>query len=318
MSVKQYLYERAEAERGLCILDGDGLALRPELAFYGCPFCQGSNRQPFASGLGASALAYIYVCCADCDVVYPWPRLTRKALTERINAPWLNRYLERTFEGTRYWPDYAPFPAHEFRGLAARKVLEVGPGPGQFLDYLRRIGADAVGVEPNAVAARQCEKRGLRVIQEPFEESILDRPEVAGEFDAVVFLESIYHLFDLREAFSLAHRLLRNGGQLVIKAFDVDSFPIRYFRAASAGIDGLSIPINASARTYAKLAGRCGFHVRRIYPCGGGFFSYLGLEWEAVGTARGRLGLRALERAGSLILRALGQSRNFVLFAEKR
>lgn len=197
-------------------------------------------------------------------------------------------------------------------------MLEVGCGPGQFLDYLRQIGVDAVGVEPNAVAARQCEKRGLRVIYEPFEESIVDRPEVTGECDAVVFLESIYHLFDLREAFSLAHRLLRNGGYLIIKAFDVDSLPIRWFRTASAGIDGLSIPVNASARTYAQLARRSGFEVRRIYRCGGGFFSYLGLEWGAVSTTGARVALRALERAAGLILRTLGQSRNFVLFAEKR
>lgn len=100
-SVKQYLYERAEAERALCTVDGDRLVLRPEIAFYGCPFCQGSNRSPIVSGLGASALAYTYVRCAECDIVYPWPRLTRKALTERVNAPWLNHYLERTFEETR-------------------------------------------------------------------------------------------------------------------------------------------------------------------------------------------------------------------------
>jgi SAM-dependent methyltransferase len=197
--------------------------------------------------------------------------------------------------------------------------LEVGPGSGQFLDYLGHVGADAVGVEPNLVAVRQCEKRGLQVIHAPFEEALLAESKLsAGEMDSVVFLESVYHLFDLRAALGLAHSLLRPGGHLILKAFDVDSIPIRCFRAASGGIDGLGIPINASVSCYGKLLGRSGFEVRRVYRHTGGFLDCLGLEREAIRGAGARLSLKVVDRAADIILRVLRQSRNFALFAQKR
>jgi SAM-dependent methyltransferase len=44
-------------------------------------------------------------------------------------------------------------------------------------------------------------------------------PALAGQtFDLVCFLESIYYLADLREAFDLLRRVLRPGGGLYIKA----------------------------------------------------------------------------------------------------
>jgi SAM-dependent methyltransferase len=317
--VRQYFYERAEAERGLCSFVEGRLMLRPDITHYGCPYCQGQKHRPYTSALKSSTLACEYVRCQECGVVYPWPRLTREALNDRVNAAWLNRYLARSFENTRYWPDYRPVPERPFRRLADRRVLEVGPGPGVFLDYLKHIGADALGVEPNLIAARQCEKRGLRVINGTFDEkSLSEHDGIEREaFDAVVFLESIYHLFDLRAGLVFAHSLIRPGGLLILKAFDLDSLPVRCFPEASTGIDGLSIPTNASAQTYASLVEQCGFKIRQMCRLPGNPLGDLGLDRSQVAGVWWQRGLQAVDRLIDVVLRATGQTRNFILFAEK-
>jgi SAM-dependent methyltransferase len=304
--VSEYLQDKATSDEALGTIESGQWVLHPELAYYGCPFCHGQERRPHRPGFGTPGRAYTYVRCRSCEIVYPWPRLTRDALIARGNAPWLNRYLEQTFAGTPYWPDFVPFPEPRLRRLAGCKVLEVGPGPGQVLDYLRQIGAEAIGVELNAVAAARCRGRGLRVLEASFDRHLLDRPEIGRGFDAVVFLESVYHLFDLEEALRVAHQLLRRGGQLILKTFDVDSLAMRHFPRASLGIDGLSIPTNASARTYRALLTQVGFTVTTIVPCPGQPLDYVG-----------RTGW-LLNRIVDRLLRVLRQSRNVVLFAQKR
>ncbi len=312
-----YLNEKAIADTELCLFDETGKALRPDLAYYGCPSCGQQERKEVRTALGSRAAAYRYVRCIRCRFVYPWPRLSREALLAWGNGSWLNQHLERSLKEVRYWPDYIPFPEPEFRRLAGRKVLEVGPGLGQFLDYLRHLGCEAIGVELNVVAAHVCRARGLAVIEGPFEEELLKRHPLPSDFDAVVFLESIYHLFDLKEALNVATRLLRPGGQLIVKAFDVDSIPIRFFPRISLGIDGLSIPINGSAKTYGRAVSQAGFRVRRVARCPGQPLQYLGLSKSTFDGTIGPLLWRVGNRLLNETLAFSRQSRNFVLFAEK-
>lgn len=318
VSVAQLLSESTASDFSLCTREVGGWTLRPELAFYGCPFCRGERRGPVASGLNSHAVLYRCVRCLECNLIYPWPRLTREALEERANSPWLNRYLERELRDTPYWPEFIPFPLKIFRQLAQARVLEVGPGPGQLLDYLKKIGGDPLGVELNRVAIEQIRSRGLPVIEASFDERLVGHPELSREFDAVVFLESVYHLFDLREALGMACRLLKKRGWLILTAFDVDTLPIRYFNEASVGINGLSIPINGSARTYCRLVARMGFDVQQVIRSPGQPLDYLGFTLGSMPNPWIRLGMKILNKGLSEMLRFFRQSRNFVLVAKKR
>ncbi|HEV3166313.1 MAG TPA: methyltransferase domain-containing protein, partial [Isosphaeraceae bacterium] len=44
------------------------------------------------------------------------------------------------------------------------RVLDVGAGQGENVEYLVRHGYEAVGLEPNPLAARVCQDKGLPVI----------------------------------------------------------------------------------------------------------------------------------------------------------
>ncbi len=316
-SLARYLAERRTEAEGL-LEERDGvLTLRADVAHFGCPYCGLTGGKVYTGTLSANALGYTYRQCGTCGIVYPYPRLNAEGLRRRATCSAINAFVARSLanEPEQVAP---PFPAALFRGLAGRDVLEVGPGAGRVLRFLRSIGARPIGVEPNLEAARFCRAVGCSIIQDFFEEELLLRDTlVPGTFDAVIFWESLYHLFSVRDALKLARALLREGGLLVVKAFDIESFYLRYFLPASRGIDGMSIPTNASAATYRRIIEREGFVVRRVYRHAGSVLDQVGFHWPAMRRRSTRRILRVLDMAAYRILRLLGPSRNFVLLAEK-
>jgi SAM-dependent methyltransferase len=97
------------------------------------------------------------------------------------------------------------------------RVLEYGPGSGQLLLMLARVGAQSFGVDidPQAVAnlERQAAAMGLdvRAEQAAFGEGF------AGEtFDRIVFFEAFHHAFDFDALLVRLRERLRPGGRLVL------------------------------------------------------------------------------------------------------
>jgi SAM-dependent methyltransferase len=104
--------------------------------------------------------------------------------------------------------------------LAGRRILDVGTGTGAMARWLRREGAEAFGLEPNAGLLRAA-------VADP------KRPAPAGawlaasaerlplrraSFDAVLFFNSLHHIAPDRQVAALAEaaRCLRPLGDLVV------------------------------------------------------------------------------------------------------
>jgi 2-polyprenyl-3-methyl-5-hydroxy-6-metoxy-1,4-benzoquinol methylase len=92
------------------------------------------------------------------------------------------------------------------------RVLDVGAGQGENVEYLVRHGFEAVGLEPNPLAARVCEEKGLPVVCGTLDSVSLE-PET---FDTVILSQVIEHLVDPGRSLDLVHRLLRPGGTVAI------------------------------------------------------------------------------------------------------
>lgn len=125
--------------------------------------------------------------------------------------------------------------AYQFCG--GKDILEVACGAGQGLGYLTRTAKRIVGgdIDENnlAYARKQYSGRGdikLEVMDAqklPFEN---------GSFDIVIFYEAIYYLSDADEFAKEAHRVLRNGGSLIICSvnknwsdFNPSPLSVKYF-----------------------------------------------------------------------------------------
>jgi SAM-dependent methyltransferase len=92
------------------------------------------------------------------------------------------------------------------------RVLDVGAGQGENVEYLVRHGFEAVGLEPNPLAARVCEEKGLPVVCGTLDSVSLE----AETFDTVILSQVIEHLVDPGRSLDLVHRLLRPGGTVAI------------------------------------------------------------------------------------------------------
>jgi len=105
--------------------------------------------------------------------------------------------------------------AGAFRG----RVLEIGPGEGDFAEQCRGGGLDFVGLERNETIAAQLCERGFDVrvaAVPPF-------PLADGEFDLVAMMALVEHMPTFNDALALlaeCRRVLRPGGCVVIQVPD--------------------------------------------------------------------------------------------------
>lgn len=116
------------------------------------------------------------------------------------------------------------------RPLAGLRILDVGCGGGLVSEPLCRMGATVTGIEPaevNIAAARaHAAGQGLAIDYRAITaEGLAERGEV---FDAVVCLEVVEHVPDVRAFFGVIHQLVRPGGMVVLSTLNrtVKSFAL--------------------------------------------------------------------------------------------
>lgn len=107
-------------------------------------------------------------------------------------------------------------------------VLEYGPGSGQFLLMMARMGFQAFGVDVDAVALegirRQAAAMGLPVSTE---RALFGEGFGEQRFDRIVFYESFHHSIDFQALLRRLHARLKPGGRVILYGEPVvpDTFP---------------------------------------------------------------------------------------------
>jgi 2-polyprenyl-3-methyl-5-hydroxy-6-metoxy-1,4-benzoquinol methylase len=117
-----------------------------------------------------------------------------------------------------------------------RKVLDVGCLGGRLSRLILEANNEVWGVELNEAAAREAERRGVRVKVANVEEGL---PFEAATFDAVHAGEIIEHLYDTKFFLEEANRVLRPGGVLVFTTPNLNSLDNR-LRVLAGGYLGLA------------------------------------------------------------------------------
>ena len=97
------------------------------------------------------------------------------------------------------------------------RVLDLGPGRGEWLAVLAEVGVPAVGVDDNAAMVEHLRGRGLDVVLGDAAAHLAAVPD--GSLDAVTAFHVVEHL-DLEALLTLlaqSRRVLRPGGLLVLE-----------------------------------------------------------------------------------------------------
>jgi SAM-dependent methyltransferase len=158
--------------------------------------------------------------CAPCGFRHVLPLPSVEELAELYHEDYYARekplYLERTEEDLPWWTfayrdRYAAFEASLTNDR--RRLLEVGSGPGYFLQIGRQRGWDTTGIEPSTQAAAHTRDMGLTVVEDFL------TPETAatlGTFDVVHMYNVLEHVPDPTEIINLARDVLAPDGLISI------------------------------------------------------------------------------------------------------
>jgi 2-polyprenyl-3-methyl-5-hydroxy-6-metoxy-1,4-benzoquinol methylase len=106
--------------------------------------------------------------------------------------------------------------AHVLRDRASgRRVIDIGCGRGDAIDYLRAQGFEVSGIEPSTDMAALARARGLAVSQTTLQ-AFMSGVE-GGGYDAVLLLCVLEHVPDPAATLAAAARLLTPGGLVVVR-----------------------------------------------------------------------------------------------------
>ncbi len=94
-----------------------------------------------------------------------------------------------------------------------RRALEIGSGPGTFLEVGRSRGWEMVGIEPSRAAAAYSRDRGLEVIEGFFNDAVAQE---LSDFDVVHMSDVLEHLPDPKAILMRVRRVLAPDGLVAV------------------------------------------------------------------------------------------------------
>lgn len=158
----------------------------------------------------AEGTSFVKRKCANCELVYfDPPHFGDGFLYSQLSKfPW---YYEK--DKWEYDQALQLLARHE-----VGKVVELGCGAGFFLEKVRDLGVQAVGLDINPTALAECRRKGLTVQGGGVS-------DLVEEFDAFVSFQVLEHLDNPRQLFDQVCRvLLRPGGLVVLAVPNPDGY----------------------------------------------------------------------------------------------
>lgn len=156
--------------------------------------------------------------CTPCGFKHVFPALSdeelKKFYSDEFYQVEKGSYFKEAEEDKDWWMlTYAHYYSLLEAHTAGRRLLDVGSGPGYFLDAGKARGWDVVGVEPSPVAAQYARSRDLRVIEEMFPSEAL---KAEGLFDVIALHFVLEHIPEPAVFVAAARAMLKPGGLLLV------------------------------------------------------------------------------------------------------
>jgi 2-polyprenyl-3-methyl-5-hydroxy-6-metoxy-1,4-benzoquinol methylase len=251
-----HLKERGRMIEKAQLLDPSTGLLREELSISRlCPVC----------GKGESKLIFVkegfrHLKCSDCGMVYVNPALKEERLhsfyqDEDSYTRVLLNDLQMRMDRKKF--NYGLDLVEEYIPRKGR-LLDVGCGPGTFLQVAKERGWSVQGLEFNTWCVQRVRKMEIDIIDIPFEKAGL----LSNAYRCVTLWNVLEHVLNPGGFLRNIHQLLVHDGVLLILVPNIDSLAIRILHEKSAAFSG-DVHINFfNGSTLNQLLEQVGFRVK--------------------------------------------------------
>jgi len=166
----------------------------------------------------ATVEGYDVIECESCGFRHIDPLFTDEDLKKFYNGEFYEKerpdYFDRMEADKEWWMlryrhYYSLLEAH----APGRRIMDIGSGPGYFLEAGREHGWQVLGFEPSRMAADYTTERGLAVVNDFFSAT---KAKEHGSFDAISLSMVLEHVRDPIRLIEEARSLLVPSGVLLL------------------------------------------------------------------------------------------------------
>jgi len=194
-----------------------------------CPVCDSEKSLHVLDKRGGT-----YVKCSECTMVYTNPVATDEALKKYYGELDTKQGEIVQNESPFYKEIYSMGLAAIGRFKKSGALLDIGCSTGFFLDIARAQKWDTYGVEPGAIEAEECRKKGHTLFVDTLENIQFDRT-----FSAITLWDVFEHIPHGKRCLDLLGNIIEPGGIVFMQIPNSDALAARMMRERCNMFDGL-------------------------------------------------------------------------------
>ena len=149
-------------------------------------------------------------CCANCQLMFVSPDISDRLLFEDY------RYVS-SVGMQKHFDEFAKWYVDYFSNFEKQHVYEIGSNDGPLLSALREEGINAIGIDPATNIVNLARKKGLKVINEPFNAEFLINHNFIGKADVIIACNSFAHISNISEIAESVSRSLSKDGFFIVE-----------------------------------------------------------------------------------------------------
>ncbi len=190
-----------------------------------CPTCASANLElifdfdkvPLAGYFpkpGMSSSDFLFpmklIVCRDCDLLFISPDISDSLLFEDY------RYVSSVGMASHF-ESFTNWFQNYFGNLEKPNILEIGCNDGPLLNAFHQNGIEAEGIDPATNIVELAQAKGLKVINDYFNEKSLESYQMRGKYDFIISCNSFAHISEIGNIANSVGKALSNNGIFIVE-----------------------------------------------------------------------------------------------------
>ncbi len=205
-----------------------------------CPICDSTNLVEAlqVTDYSISKESFTLHHCNSCDFLFTNPRPNGEELSKYYESEeyishsktkkGIVNSLYHLVQNRNLKHKYNSFIKYVSRGT----FLDYGAGAGDFVQYLKTRGLEAIGVEPSKIGRETASKKGIQLLDVNALQSITTQ-----SLSAITLWHVLEHVEELNDTLNSLSTKLKSGGLMVIAVPNIRSFDSHFYKTKWAALD---------------------------------------------------------------------------------